>query len=113
MAKQSTECEATEVLAAVVRVLQHACAQAWARADAAGPRSHLHLFALGVHSAVAEAMALLPPGADIAGPAPLETDPVQLLRAAEGLTRTVEIHHMPAGFSALIITLCDLVREGT
>ncbi len=113
MAKQSTECEATEVLAAVVRVLQHASAQAWSRADAAGPMSHLHLFALGVHSATAEAMTLLPLGADIAGPAPSETDPVLLLRAAEALTRTVEIHDQPPGFSTLVITLCDLVREGT
>ncbi len=113
MAKQSTtDREATEVLTAVVRVLQHAAVQAWSRAEAAGPMSHLHLFALGVQSATAEAVALLPPGVDIAGPVSLETDPV-LLRAVEALTRTVKIHDQPLGFSALVITLCDLVREGT
>ena len=38
-------------------------------------------------------------------------DPVELVRSAEALTRTVPIEALPAGSSRVVVGLCDLLRE--
>ncbi|TQM57863.1 hypothetical protein [Humibacillus xanthopallidus] len=38
-------------------------------------------------------------------------DPIELVRAAEALTRTVPIEALPRGSSRVVVALCDILRE--
>ena len=42
---------------------------------------------------------------------PGRDDPIELVRSAEALTRTVPIEALPAGSSRVVVGLCDLLRE--
>lgn len=99
--------------AAVARLLTQASACAWAKAEAEGPRSPLHLLGLGIHTASCQAVALLPAGVDLDGHPPACGDVAQLLRAAEELTRAIPIDEQATGISALVVAICDLVWEVT
>ena len=113
MTNQMIDREARATLAAVARLLRHAAVCAWARAEAEGPRSHLHLLGLGIHTASCQAVAMLPPDADLEGQPPAQDDIVQLLRSAEELTRSIPVVDQTAGISPLVVAICDLVREST
>jgi hypothetical protein len=105
--------DATDALAAVARLLRHAAVRAWAQAEDEGPRSHLHLLGLGIHTALCQAVAMLPADADMEGHPPAQDDVAQLLRAAEELTRSIPVLDQTAGISPLVLAICDLVRETT
>ena len=113
MTNDTIDKEARDTLSAVARLLQHAAVRAWAQAEADGPRSPQHLLGLGIHIAYCQALAILPAGADLEGYPPLQDDVAQLLRAAEELTRSIPVVDRTAGISALVVVICDLVRETT
>ena len=113
MTNDTIDREARVTLAAVARLLHHAAVCTWARAEAEGPRSHLHLLGLGIHTASCQAVALLPAGDDLEGPPPAQDDIAQLLRSAEELARSIPDVDRMAGISPLVVAICDLVREAT
>lgn len=57
------------------------------------------------------ARGLLPADVELGPSSPNQDDPLELVRAAEALTRTVTIEALPAGSSRLVVALCDLLRE--
>lgn len=105
--------DAEEALAALARLLHHAALGASTRAQTEGPGSVLHLLGLGIHVVAAEAAALVGPEADPYWPAPTQQDPMELLRAAERLARTVPVDASTAGLSAVVVGIGDLVREAS
>lgn len=111
--RETLEQDIVAVLTAVVRLLHGATARAAQLAEAEGPRSHLHSLTLDVHLAWADAVHLLPAGVQVQLWPLGQADPVELLRAAEDLTRTLPIGSAPDGTSALVTTLCDLIRAAT
>jgi len=113
MTNDTIDREAWVTLAAVARLLRHAAVRAWAQAEAEGPRSHLHLLGLGIHTASCQAVAMLPADADLEGEPPAQDDVAQLLRSAEELTRSIPVVDRMAGISPLVAAICDLVREAT
>ena len=113
MSNQTIDQEAWVTLAAVARLLRHAAVCAWAQAEAEGPRSQLHLLGLGIHTASCQAVAMLPTDVDLEGQPPAQDDVEQLLRFAEELTRSIPVLDQTAGISALVVAICDLVREAT
>jgi hypothetical protein len=113
MTNDTIDQDVGDTLAAVARLLRHAAVRAWAQAEAEGPRSHLHLLGLGIHTASCQAVAMLPAEADLEGHPPAQDDVAQLLRAAEELTRAIPVVDQSAGISALVVAICDLVRETT
>lgn len=100
-------------------------------ADQAGTGSPLGWLALGVFLAQAQAVELLPHGhvivdldqvdelldqtLETAGLAPSsEHAALELLRAAEQLTRSDALQHADwPGLSPLVVELCDLIREAS
>ncbi|CAN5538170.1 hypothetical protein BH23ACT6_BH23ACT6_24980 [soil metagenome] len=104
----STEYEETvEIVAGVARLLH----------QAACPRGHrfidIHL-ALGASLASQHALWLLPEDVDAAaGPMPVASDPVELIRAAESLLRQLPdgADALVAGLPGLIADVCGLVRD--
>lgn len=98
--------EAQEVLAGVVRLLSRAADQP---VEVREP-GRLAL-SLGAQLVASQALALLPLDADVDDPVPLQTNPLELLRAAETLTRTCPLEAYPAGASQVIVAICDLIRE--
>jgi hypothetical protein len=110
---QTIDRDAWVTLAAVARLLRHAAVCAWAQAEAEGPRSHLHLLGLGIHTASCQAVAMLPADVDLEGQTPAQDDVEQLLRSAEELTRAIPVLDQTAGTSPLVVAICDLVREAT
>jgi hypothetical protein len=113
MSNQTIDQDASDTLAAVSRLLRHAAVCAWAQAEAEGPRSHLHLLGLGIHTASCQAVAMLPADADLEGYSPAQDNVAQLLRSAEELTRSIPVLDHTAGISLLVVAICDLVREAT
>ena len=113
MANDTIDQDARDTLAAVARLLRHAAVRAWAQAEADGPRSHLHLLGLGIHTASCQAVAMLPTDADLEGQPPVQHDVAQLLRSAEELTRSIPVLDHTAGISPLVVAICNLVRETT
>ena len=103
--------ETRETLAAVVRLMQAAAAALWQDAALDGPGSSRGLLGVGVYAASGEVAALLRADADLDGPQPLEHDRVQLMVAAEVLLGTIAVRQWPAGFSGVVVMVCDLVRE--
>ncbi|MEJ7742295.1 MAG: hypothetical protein WKF73_06970 [Nocardioidaceae bacterium] len=77
-----------DTLTAVVRLLHRAADLVCAQAEREGPRSFGHLQGLGVQVTACEALELLPSDARVDGPTLVESDPVELLRAAEQLMHT-------------------------
>jgi hypothetical protein len=113
MTNDTIDQDGRDTLAAVARLLRHAAVRAWAQAEAEGPRSHLHLLGLGIHTASCQAVAMLPADADLEGHPPAQENVAQLLRAAEELTRSIPVADETAGISPLVVAICDLVRETT
>lgn len=95
-------------LGSVTQLLHQAATQVWE----AEPDSPLQSFGLGVYLIAAQASALLPedyplPDVDLKGQSAL-----QLLTAAEELTRPLPAHLPdPVNSSQLVVALCDLIRE--
>lgn len=98
--------EAQEVLAGVVRLLSRAADQA---ADM--PPPGLPGLSLGAQLVASQALTLLPLHVQVDEPVPLQADPLELLRAAEALTRVHPIGAYPAGASQLVVAIDDLIRE--
>ncbi len=113
MTTDTIDQDAGDTLAAVARLLHHAAVRAWAQAESEGPRSSLHLLGLGIHIASCQAVAMLPPDANLEGQPPTQDDVAQLLRSAEELTRAIPVLDQPAGISPLVVAICDLMREAT
>ena len=112
------------VLTAVVRLVSRAAdhaddlasdlASTGSRPDMSRPGpSQLRLAALslGAQLVASQALQLLPAGARVDEPVPLQADPMVLLRAAETLTRTLPIQAYPPGTAQVIVALCDLITE--
>ena len=106
MATKTTETaqDGLAVLAGVIRLL-----------DAAADRC-LRLLAAGPPSRPEEAFALSDVGlaagdVDLGTSSLNQDDPVELVRAAEALTRTAPLEAQPEGSSYLVVALCDLLRE--
>ena len=113
-----------QVLTAVVRLVSRAADHADALASglaSAGSqpgtsrpgRSQLSLAALslGAQLVASHALRLLPAGARVDEPVPVQADPLVLLRAAERLTRTLPIQAYPPGTEQVIVALRDLISE--
>ncbi len=81
----------------------------------------MHSTAVGTHGLALTAIALLPVELDAAIDAAIHEvrlEPTvdsmsapELIRAAEAATRQVPIEQLPAGASAVIVDLCDLIRQ--
>ncbi len=108
--QRPTDPDAANSLGTVARLLARASDLAWDQA-ATNPDPVLRLLGLGLDLATSQALELLPAGTDADQPAPAETDPLKLLRAAEELTRLYRIEDFPPGTSHLIATICDLLNE--
>ena len=113
MTNDTIDRDAGETLGAVARLLHHAAIRAWAQADAEGPRSAMHLMGLGIHIAFCQAVAMLPADDYLDGHSPIQDDVAALLNSAEKLTRSIPVLDESAGISALVVAICDLVREAT
>lgn len=100
-----------ETIAAIARLLHHAADRAAHHAATEGPRSELHVLGLGLHVAAAEVALLVPPDLDPYWPQPTQNDPLELLRIAERLARTVPVVDETAGFSKVVVNVTDLLRE--
>lgn len=100
-----------ETIAAIARLLHHAADRTAHQAADEGPRSELHVLALGMQVAAAETALLVPPELDPYWPQPTQHDPLELLRTAEQLARTVPIDDETAGFSRIVVSIADLLRE--
>jgi len=111
MTNTTNEPDQVDTLAAVAKLLHHAAFRAWEQAQAAGPRSPLHLLGLGIHVASCQAVSMLPAGTDLGGYPPTQDDVEQLLRAAAELAQDIPFWHGPVGISILVAAICDLVRE--
>ncbi len=109
-----TDLDAADSLVAIARLLARASDMAWDQA-ATNPDPVLRFLGLGLDLATSQALELLPgstdTGTDADEPAPVETDPLELLRAAEELTRLHPIEDSPPGTSQLIAAICDLLNE--
>jgi hypothetical protein len=66
---------------------------------------------LGARLAADQARDLLPADVQVGTSSPNQDDPLELVRAAEALTRTVPIEALRRGSSHLVVALCDLLRE--
>jgi hypothetical protein len=71
---------------------------------------------MGARLAASHARSLLPADVELddvqhAGVSQRPDDPIELVQAAEALTRTVPIEALPAGSSHVVVALCDLLRE--
>ena len=100
-----------ETIAAIARLLHHAADRTVHQAATEGPRSELHVLALGLHVAAAEVALLVPPDLDPYWPQPTQNEPQELLRIAEQLARTVPVDDQTAGYSKIVVSVTDLLRE--
>lgn len=112
--RDGTDGEAAVVLAQVRWLLHDVAEQVRLQAQAEGLSSAGHPLALGAELAAYEAANLMPgqPGDDY-GPERLPAGTLDTLTAAETLTRALPIEAFPAGMSALVIRICDLIGEAT
>src|SRR6478752_8601305 len=109
------------VLEGAVLLLEAAadrCLSILAADPAPGPDESFALSDLGLAArlAAAQARGLLPVNNEpddvqAAGSSQRRDDPIELVRAAEALTRTVPIEALPVGSSRVVVALCDLLRE--
>ncbi len=105
-----TDLDAADSLIAIAHLLARASDMAWDQAST-HPNPALRFLGLGLDLATSQALELFPEGHDVDDPAPVETDPLKLLRAAEELTRLHPIEDFPPGTSQLIVVICDLLNE--
>ncbi|WP_404380411.1 hypothetical protein LL946_10545 [Knoellia locipacati] len=105
-----TELSSRSALEEVVQLLSCASARALALSSA---RHDLAMGALGLGAqlAVSQALGLLPADVDVDESVPGHATPIDLVRSAEAVTRTVPIEQFPPGTSQLIVAICDLIRE--
>lgn len=101
---------AVHSLSTVARLLARASDMTWDQA-ATNPGPALRFLGIGLDLATSLTLELLPAGHDVDDPAPVETDPLKLLRAAEELTRLRPIEDFPPGTSQVIAAICDLLNE--
>jgi len=109
------------VLNGVVLLLEAAadrCLSILAADPAPGLEESFDLSDLGLAArlAAAQARGLLrvniePDDVQAGGSSQRRDDPIELVRAAEALTRTVPIEALPAGSSRFVVALCDLLGE--
>ncbi len=102
--------DAVHTLGTVALLLARASDMAWDHTRT-NPNPALRFLGLGLDLATSQALELLPAGHDVDDPLRVETDPLQLLRAAEELTRLHPIEDFPPGTSQLIVAICDLLNE--
>ena len=105
-----TDLYAADSLGTVARLLARASDMAWDQA-ATSPDPVLRILGLGLDLATSQALELLPASTDADEAAPVEIDPLELLRAAQELTRLHPIEDFPPGTSQLIAAICDLLNE--
>ena len=105
-----TDLDAADSLSTVAQLLARASDMAWDQAST-NPDPALRLLGLGLDLATSQALELLPAGFDVDDPAPVEADPLKVLRAAEELTRLHPIEDFPPGTSQLIAAICHLLNE--
>lgn len=112
--RDGTDRDAAVVLAQVRWLLHDVAEQVRLQAQTEGLSSAGHPLALGAELAAYEAGNLMPgqPGDDY-GPQRLPAGTLDTLTAAETLTRALPIEAFPAGMSALVIRICDLIGEAT
>ena len=117
---ETTHPTGQQVLTAVVRLVSRAADHAddlatdRSQPDMSRPGpSQLRLAALslGAQLVASQALQLLPAGARVDEPVPVQAHPMVLLRAAERLTRTLPIQAYPAGTAQVIVALRDLISE--
>lgn len=111
MTQRRGEAATQDPTADIAGLLQAAADSAWDQADADGPRSARYGVAMSIHLLACEALALLPAEAVPAPTATGETDPVRLLVAAEQMMQTLPVEQQPAGMSALVLQLGELIRQ--
>ncbi|MDQ2852231.1 MAG: hypothetical protein M3Y49_16175 [Actinomycetota bacterium] len=102
---------ALETITAIARLLHRAAERSTDQADAEGPRSALHVRTLGIHLTAAKTALLVPPELDPYWPQPTQDNPLELLRAAEQLARSVPIDKTTEGFSIIVGDIADLLHE--
>jgi len=99
-------------LASITQLLHQAATRVWEQAE---PDSPLQSLGLGVYLVQAQASALLPADYPLPDPNPEdleEQSALQLLAAAEELTRPLPVHRPDLVYSSqLVVDLCDLIRE--
>jgi len=99
-------------LGSITQLLHRAATQLWEKAE---PDSPLQSLGLGVYLVQAQTSALLPadhPLADLNLEDLEEQSALQLLGAAEELTRQLPVHRPDLVYSSqLVVYLCDLIRE--
>ena len=100
-----------ETIATIARLLHHAAGRSADQATAEGPRSAQHVVSLGLQVVAAETALLVPEELDPYWPPPAQDDPLELLRTAEQLARAVPIEDETAGFSKVVVSITDLLRE--
>ncbi|TQM63786.1 hypothetical protein [Humibacillus xanthopallidus] len=114
--------EGLAVLAGVILLLEAAADRClnFLAADPAPPGLEesfaLSDLGLGARVAAIQACALLPADIELLDIQTAESrldrdDPLELVCAAEALTRTVPIDSLPRGSSRVVVALCDLLRE--
>ena len=106
----STDLDALDSLSAVAGLLARASDMAWDQALSV-PDPALRFLGLGLDVATSQALDLLPAGHDADDLATVRADPLQLLRAAEELTRLHPVEDFPPGTSPLIAVICDLLND--
>ena len=99
-----------EVLAAVVRLLGRASDRA-RKISSAEPDLLLECLGLGAAIAAGKVYGLLPQGVEIGDLPVAQSDPFELVRAAESLMRTHPLEQFPPGTAHVVVDICDLVRE--
>lgn len=106
--------ETWDSLGEVVQLLHRAARLVWNVADHHEATSPLKSLGMGVFLAAGQATALLPESWDlhILGLDDDQRSPLQLLQAAEALTRSPSLHPgLVEGLSPLVVDVCDLIRE--
>jgi hypothetical protein len=99
-------------LGSITQLLHQAATQVWGDANQAAPDSPLHDLGLGLFLAQAQASALLPHDYELRNVDLEEHTPLQLLTAAEELTRPFPMHQPDLVHAwQLVVDVCDLIRE--
>lgn len=116
-----TRTDGPAVMAGVIVLLESAadrCLSLLAAGPAPGLEQSFALSDLGVGArlAASHARSLLPADVQLddvplAEMSARPDNPIELVQAAEALTRTVPIEALPAGSSRVVVALCDLLRE--
>ncbi|QOK24209.1 hypothetical protein IGS73_07575 [Janibacter indicus] len=99
-----------EVLASVVRLLGAAADRA-REISSAEPDLLLECLGLGASITAGRVYGLLPEGLEVEDLPVAQSDPFELVRAAESLMRTHPLEQFPPGTAHVVVEICDLVRE--